>query len=270
MTLIRASLLAAVACMAAVPISAHAAGKSADTETTLTETGYTQDFDSLAGSGTNNSALPAGVQIAQTGTGSRANGAYAAGTGSSNTGDIYSFGNSSDRALGSLASGGTGTNLFGVIFVNGLDRIMETLEIAYRGEQWRAGNSPDDGLTFQYATDVTSIDSGSWITQDALGFSPLVTSGNTALDGNVFSTDIFGSITGLSVAPGARFGIRWVDLNSTGSDHGLAIDNLSVTAGAADVAGAVPEPASWALLLLGFFAVGGSLRRRMRMEPLPA
>ena len=104
---------------------------------------------------------------------------------------------------GSLASGGTGTNMFGAIFVNGLDRIVETLNIAYRGEQWRAGNSPDDGLTFQYSTDLTSIDTGFWTSVDALGFAPLVTDGNRALDGNVFSTNIFGSVSGLSISIGA-------------------------------------------------------------------
>jgi hypothetical protein len=40
-------------------------------------------------------------------------------------------------------------------------------------------------------------------------------------------------------------------------DH-WAIDNLSVV----NNAGAVPEPATWALMILGFGAVGGAMRRR--------
>ena len=72
------------------------------------------------------------------------------------------------------------------------------------------------------------------------------------------------TITGLSIANGQRFGFRWVDVDSTGADHGIAVDNLSITAGLAQ-AGAVPEPGTWALLILGFGAVGASLRRRQAL-----
>ena len=44
----------------------------------------------------------------------------------------------------------------------------------------------------------------------------------------------------------------------------FALDNVSVTA----VNGAVPEPATWAMMLMGFGAMGVSLRRRRRTQTL--
>lgn len=52
-------------------------------------TAYTQNFDSLANSGTS-SALPTGWAFSESGT--NANTMYTAGTGSGNAGDTYSFG----------------------------------------------------------------------------------------------------------------------------------------------------------------------------------
>ena len=51
-------------------------------------------------------------------------------------------------------------------------------------------------------------------------------------DGNAAAnrTAINSTITGLSIAPGATFFIRWVDSDATGADDGLAVDDLSVTA----------------------------------------
>ena len=44
----------------------------------------------------------------------------------------------------------------------------------------------------------------------------------------------------------------------------FALDNVSVTA----VNGAVPEPATWAMMLIGFGAMGVSMRRRRRTKTL--
>ena len=43
---------------------------------------------------------------------------------------------------------------------------------------------------------------------------------------------------------------------------GLALNDTSITGGGV---GAVPEPATWAMLLLGFFAMGGLLRRQRQV-----
>src|SRR6185436_737121 len=82
-------------------------GVSADTSPALSITALgsaiTQNFDSLASAGTS-SITPAGWGFVETGT--NANTSYAAGTGSNNAGDTYSFGTAAaDRALGGLQSG---------------------------------------------------------------------------------------------------------------------------------------------------------------------
>jgi hypothetical protein len=41
--------------------------------------------------------------------------------------------------------------------------------------------------------------------------------------------------------------------------HGAALDNISLTS-----ASSVPEPASWALVLVGFGAAGAAIRSRRR------
>ena len=50
---------------------------------------YTQNFDTLANSGTTGTALPQGFQVIEAGT--NADSSYAIGTGSSNAGNSYSF-----------------------------------------------------------------------------------------------------------------------------------------------------------------------------------
>src|SRR5512145_1850591 len=68
---------------------------------------YTQDFNTLAISGTTNTTLPTGWFLTEQGGGARDNEAYGADNGASNTGDIYSYGStgSDERAFGALRSG---------------------------------------------------------------------------------------------------------------------------------------------------------------------
>ena len=234
---------------------------TASAQTALTTTSYLQNFDTLASTGTTGT-LPAGFAINETGT--NADGTYAVGTGSSTAGNTYSFGatGSTDRALGSLASGSL-ESTYGVLFTNALGSAITSFDIAYVGEQWRLGNSTDDGLTFQYSTNATSLTNGTWTTVSTLNFLPAVTTGTQgALDGNLAlnQRSLAATITGLSIASGANFGFRWVDVNSTGNDHGLAVDNFSVKSTLAT--GAVPEPATWGMIILGFGALAGVVRRR--------
>ncbi len=244
-------------------LAAVLAPAAASAQTALTTTNYVQNFDSLASSGATGTALPAGFAINETGT--AANATYGVGDGSSNTGNTYSFGTtgSTDRALGSLGSGSL-ESTYGVLLTNGLGSTITAFDIAYVGEQWRLGNSTDDGLTFQYSTNATSLTTGTWTTVSALNFLPAVTSGTQgALDGNLAANQrsLAATIGGLSIASGANFGFRWTDLNSGGNDHGLGVDNFSVKSTLA-ATGAVPEPAAWGMIILGFGALAGMVRRR--------
>jgi endonuclease I len=190
-------------------------------------TPYTQDFNSLANTGTPSSTLPANWFIS--------NATYTVGTGSSNTGALYSFGSTgnSDRALGSLGSTGNANGKFGMNFTNNTSNNIQTLTITYTGEMWRLGSgSPLDSLHFSYSTDASSLANGTWTDVTQLNFiTPDTTGIGRAVNGNIdsFRRNITYTISGLNIPPSATFWIRWQDYNSLGSDDGLAIDDLTVS-----------------------------------------
>ncbi len=190
---------------------------------------YTQNFDSLAVTGTSN-VTPQGWGFNETGTSLDTN--YRAGDGTANSGDTYSFGSNSDRAFGTLQSGSL-IPVIGACFTNNTGSPITSLEIAYTGEQWRLGTvTRVDRLDFQYSVDATSLTTGSWANFDTLDFSsPNTTASVGALDGNLAAnkTAITGKITGLNIANGATVFIRWTDFNATGADDGLAVDDFSLT-----------------------------------------
>ncbi|HLO88904.1 MAG TPA: choice-of-anchor I family protein [Nostocaceae cyanobacterium] len=198
----------------------------------LTGTTYIQDFDSLANSGTTSDVLPAGWEFLETGT--NANTTYGINNGSSNTGNTYSYGasGSTDRAFGGLQSGSLVPTI-GVSFTNNTGSTITSLTISYRGEQWRLGaTGRTDRLDFQYSLDATSLSTGTWNNFDSLNFSSVITSGTTgAIDGNAAgnSSNVSGTISGLNIANGATFYLRWQDFNASGADDGLAIDNFSLS-----------------------------------------
>lgn len=206
---------------------------SAAAQISLTAIGgsYTQDFNTLALTGTS-STVPAGWAFAETGT--SANALYNSGTGSSTTGDTYSFGAaaSAERAFGGLLSGSVVPTV-GAQFVNNTNNLINSLNIDYTGEQWRLGAlSRLDRLDFQYSLDATSLTTGTWVDADALDFTAPVTGPATgALDGNTAPnrTVISSSVGSLSIPNGATFWIRWSDFNPAGADDGLAVDDFSIT-----------------------------------------
>ncbi len=194
---------------------------------------YTQDFNTLANTGTS-SVLPAGWVLTETGTSASADGLYAAGTGSSNAGNAYSFGVSgtTDRALGGLLSG-TLTPTLGAGFVNNTTSTITSVAITYTGEQWRLGTTGRaDSLLFQYSSNATSLSTGVWTGVASLNFGSPATAVVGALDGNLPANrqTLSYTITGLMLAPGSAFWIRWNDFNASGSDDGLAVDDFSLTA----------------------------------------
>ncbi|MBC9034690.1 PEPxxWA-CTERM sorting domain-containing protein [Sphingomonas sp. JC676] len=242
----------------------------AQTPVSLGRTTYTQDFNGLAASGTS-SALPAGWALSEQGTSTVGkDNLYAAGTGSSNQGNTYSFGSagSSDRALGTLTSGTATPLQFGAFFTNNLGGTIESISLEFFGEQWRLSNGAGDKLSFEYSTDATALSNGTWTMFSALDFAAILSNGTSAgaaLNGNLAANrkDIFAMITGLSIAQGGSFAFRWTDLDVGASDQGLGVDDLTLTAGLqTPPTSPVPEPAAWAMMIGGFGLAGGALRRR--------
>lgn len=194
--------------------------------------GYSQNFDSLANSGSS-AALPAGWAIAEAGSSSNNNGQYQAGDGSSNSGDTWSYGStgSSERALGALLSGSLNSR-FGLQLVNRSGGALSSLGLSYTGEQWRLGTAGrEDRLDVEYSLDATSLTTGTWTAVSALRFTAPVTTGSLgALDGNAAAnrTVISGEITGLNWGADQVLWIRWVDFGAASNDDGLAIDDLVI------------------------------------------
>ena len=210
---------------------------------------YSQAFNTLASSGTantwsDNATLP-GWYAAQGGT-STGIATYRASAGSDSTGAIYSFGSSSgfgsaptsERGLGSLPSNATGAIAYGVRFTNSTASAVTQFAVSYTGEQWRgSGGGTPQSLAFAYriaSGPLVNPESGTsvnWVSVPALDFtSPnLVTSG--LMDGNLTTNrQRFEGImiSGINVLPGQELFLRWLDVNDSGNDHGLAVDDLTV------------------------------------------
>ena len=218
--------------MAVFATPASAAGEAA---LTAFGTPYTQNFDSLPATGTGTDTdLPAGWAFVETG--EAANTTFTAGTGSSNTGDTYSLGNSpaADRAFGSMNSGKLVPTI-GAVFTNQAGRTMTSLDLSFVAEQWRLGaKDRTDRLDFEYSTDATGLSDGTWTAVDALdavGTVSTTTGTAGALDGNAAAnrTEVTGSITGLSIPQGGRIALRWKSFDAAGADDALGIDELRLT-----------------------------------------
>jgi len=201
-------------------------------------TAYTQDFNTLITSGNiswvDNSTV-SGWYHTRTGSGDW----LVAGDGSSNSGALYSFGTgtTTERALGSVGSGNSavGDLWWGVRLVNNTGSTITSLSISYYGEQWRySGTAAAQTVVFSYqtGTNLTSLSSGSWTNVSTFDFTSPIISGSTgALDGNAAANrTLISSTLPVTLNPGDEIMLRWFDDNHSGNDHGLAIDDFSVTA----------------------------------------
>lgn len=223
--------LALVARLFGVVPAAPPAPATPLTAISLTGGAYTQDFNTLASSGTS-SVVPEGWAFSESG--SNANAIYTAGTGSLATGDTYSYGaaSSTERAFGGVLSGSLATTI-GAEFQNNTGATITSLAVSYTCEQWRLGATGRvDRLDFQVSTDATSLTTGSWINLDSLDCSSTITSGSVgAVDGNNSAnrTAVSDTIAGLSIATTSIFWLRWMDVNASGSDDGLSVDDFRLT-----------------------------------------
>lgn len=196
---------------------------------------YAQNFDALPSAGTNtwsnNVSLPGWI-AQRTGTGSN----IVADAGSSNAGNLYSYGSAgaTDRALGSLGSQSAGNFAYGVNLQNTSGRTVTLAALTFTGEQWRNSAAAEQSIGFTYrlgsnaVTDLQSTNFTGWTAVAALNFTSPVTGGSaSALNGSLAANRSLRQ-AGLDVtlAPGQWIALRWQDADQTGTDHGLAIDDL--------------------------------------------
>ncbi|MEB3350255.1 MAG: ExeM/NucH family extracellular endonuclease, partial [Cyanobacteriota bacterium] len=220
---------------------------------------YSQSFDGLAASGsgltwTNDLTLEGWYLFRQPEPGTAIT-AYTTGSGSANAGSFYSFGASgdSDRALGGVGSGGSyfGSASSGALagwialaLTNDTASVIDALDLSFAGEQWRNGGNTslqDMVLEFGIGVDLASVPS--WITPGGsfTWSSPVIGSSAAAVDGNSAGrvNGRGGQLTNLGWQSGSTLWLRWQERNDSGNDHGLAIDDLSLT-----LAGAVSPTVS--------------------------
>ena len=188
---------------------------------------YTQDFNSLANTGSTGTALPNGWYSTVA--------SYRVGDGSLNNGGLYSFGtaDTTDRALGSLGSG-SATPSYGLKFVNNTGASITSITVNYTAELWRLGQKPAlrlDSTNFSYNVGADSIQATGWTVAGNFKTTDTTATAAGAINGNIAPNRgaVSHTISGLSIDNGVTFWIRWTELNVSGTDDGLAIDDLSVS-----------------------------------------
>lgn len=226
-------------------------GQSALAAVNFTGSAYQQDFNLLPTGGatvawTNDSTLPGWSIFKQPEPGTPIP-TIAAGTGSSNTGAIYSFGDSDERAFGGVGSGnanyynGAATNSvaawISLALTNSTGSAIDSPTITFDGEQWRnGGNAGAQTMVFEYGLGSSFETVPSWTAPGGtFDFaSPVTGTAASPLNGNDPANrvaDLGGALTGLAWPNGETLWLRWVERNDAGNDHGLAIDDLEFSAG---------------------------------------
>jgi len=216
---------------------------------------YVQNFDTLASSGTaiawTNDATLAGWSLFRQPAPGTAVATIEAGAGTSNTGAFFSYGSagSTERALGGQGSGGSyfggpasGAVAGWIVFsaVNDSGATIDALTLRYDGEQWRnGGNASTQSMVLEYGFGAGLDTVAQWIAPGAAfdWSAPVVGTTAAAVDGNGAGRidDVGGDLTGLDWNSGETLWLRWTERNDAGNDHGLALDDLSLSVAAAPV-----------------------------------
>jgi endonuclease I len=219
-------------------LDAQGVSTGASTSTSISGAGYyLQDFNSLPSSGTTSwtdDATLSGWYAQRSVTNTTT---IVSSNGGSRTGALYSFGTtgSTDRALGSVGSSGTGSLAWGVAFRNDTAGLLSFTSLSYTGEQWRSGGTTSAAQTVSMsyqigsgAADLTPGSDAAWSLLPSLDFtSPVNNATSGLLDGNDPANRVaVSSGLDLLLAPGAWITFRWRDIDHAGTDHGLAIDDF--------------------------------------------
>lgn len=129
-------------------------------------------------------------------------------------------------------------------------------------------NSPTATITFNFATAVSSFGGGmnySLLFGSGLpdGNNPVI-SAYDSLNGLIASYDLF-ALAPINTPGGIdAFQFRGIDGGGTPIASFTISGGFAIIAGEARAVTAVPEPSTWAMMLIGFGAVGYATRRRRR------
>jgi hypothetical protein len=165
---------------------------------------------------------------------------FGATDGDQTTGGQISFGlpNSSNRALGLLATSTTGYTAIGAKFINNTGATLNFINLQVTGEVWRQSNLPKT-LECYYLIDPTAtapLSTNATASLPAFDVSFPTDAGDVggaAVDGTAPANQIALAVTNQSITewpPGAALWLVWEMASATGKSQGLAIDNLSFAA----------------------------------------
>lgn len=202
---------------------------------------YTQNFDgAFLSTGdytlTDNAPANLGWYSARTiGTGN----VFTASIGNAVAGQFYNYGLAADpnRALGSIATTGTGALYYGLRIQNDTASPFQSVRVQYAGEQWLDFYPATQTITFSYqvsAGDITSLTTGTFTSVTPLTFT---TPSNTLiagpLNGNLAANRVALDLTFVVAVPaGSEIMLRWQDTAEptiAPFNHGVAIDDVTVT-----------------------------------------
>jgi hypothetical protein len=174
---------------------------------------------------------------------------FGATDGDQTTGGQISFGlpNSSNRALGLLATSSTGGTAFGAKFINLTSQSLSSINVQLAGELWRQSNLPKTLQCFYFIdpTGAAPFSLNQTALLPALNVSFPVDPaavGGVAVDGTAGMNQTNLALSNLAIpnwAPGAALWLVWEMADSTGKAQGLAIDNLVFSASGQAIPGPV-------------------------------
>jgi len=154
-----------------------------------------------------------------------------------NAGGFYTYNCGSDAAIGTRASGGTGTISYGVVLRNTTGSTISSLRVSYKGYQMSlAQNGLNiNTIAFDYIVGVgaPAISAGGGTSVAALDFTQVAPNSGIA-GGNQInwfpctqSRAITACIT-TTIPNNSYILLRWTDTDDTSNDHHMAIDNVDV------------------------------------------
>jgi hypothetical protein len=165
---------------------------------------------------------------------------FGATDGDQTTGGQISFGlpNSSNRALGLLATSSTGGTAFGARFINLTAQTLNSMSVQVTGELWRQSDVPKTLLCYYFIepSGTAPLSGQQTALLPALNVTfpvDAAASGGVAVDGTAAVNQTHLSLVNQPIVDwpaGAALWLVWQMTDATGKAQALAIDNLSFSA----------------------------------------
>ena len=211
---------------------------------TSTGTAFTQNFDGMGTSAT--ATLPTGFRLSAGATPNWSTGTTATTQAAGSSGAVftaggtYNFANgatasSTERALGFLNSGSyTAPRSIMLAITNNTVSTITTLTISFDYEKYRSGVVKAWNWTFFHGSDPAAVNTSATAGDQSY---PLDGNNTTLYDPPATTSKTAITLSGLSIAPGANYYLRWTLSSADGASsngQAIGIDNFSITAAAAD------------------------------------